>query len=210
MTARANVRIGEGNARARRECWSRPARVACSSVADSLGAHSVFSIWEKKYGANANHLKKERAEGSIEGASGLPPVYSSNRGTRGGRGGFVQSTRGGPAGRGRGGSTFVVPSGTDGGWGKPSDSAPTSAIPAPALASASRGGFAGGRGGASAGRGGFGGASSRGGFGSRPPAVPPREKKPEKEMHPSWIAKQKLKEKMSAGVKAAGKKITFD
>jgi hypothetical protein len=29
-------------------------------------------------------------------------------------------------------------------------------------------------------------------------------------MHPSWVAKQKLKEKMSAGVQAAGKKITFD
>lgn len=193
-----------------------------------------LSIWEKKYGANANHLKAERAEGASSDPKAPAPIYASNRGTRGGRGGFTQNTRGGPAGRGRGGATFVVPSGTDGGWGKPSAAAAGGAGGAAATAAApSRGGFAGR--GASSGRGGFGGpssssrggfsSSSRGGFSSSsyggggagsagaasagpPPAK--RDKKAEKALHPSWVAKQKLKEKMSAGVKSAGTKITFD
>lgn len=118
----------------------------------------------------------------------------------------MQSTRGGPSGRGRGGGTFVVPTGTDGGWGAQASSGAASSSRGGAATTtpSSRGGFAprgGGRGGA------FSSAPARAAAGG--------EKKPsagegKKEMHPSWVAKQKLKEKQNLTAAPAGKKITFD
>ncbi|CED85503.1 Bud-site selection protein, BUD22 [Phaffia rhodozyma] len=170
------------------------------------GQRARKAIWEKKYGANANHLKAARANGedtSLESNAfvGRGRGGFAGRGGSSGRGGSTSSTRGGRR-------DFSVPASTDGGYNT----------------------SAGGRGGSfsSAGRGGSsmgGGFSSRAGatgFSSGPP--PPSsssagasgggQKKAEGAMHPSWIAKQKMKEREKAlgDVRAAvqPKKIVFD
>ncbi|KAH7322098.1 Bud-site selection protein [Rhizoctonia solani] len=132
------------------------------------GQRARKAIWEKKYGKNANHVKKAREEAVVRG-----------RGRGRGRGGFS-------AGTGRGG--YSAADGRGGAHG-------TS------------------RGGAPAGRGGR----------FRPPPAPlpttqdsgwqqrpPKKEKEDKPIHPSWIAKQKLKSKESIGAAPQGKKIVFD
>ncbi|CAE7203055.1 unnamed protein product [Rhizoctonia solani] len=131
------------------------------------GQRARKAIWEKKYGKNANHVKKAREEASAGG-----------RGRGRGRGGFG-------TGVGRGGRTMG--DGRNGEFEKPR--------------------------GAPTGRGGR----------VRPPPVPlpstqdsgwqqrpPKGGKEDKPMHPSWVAKQKLKSKESITVAPRGKKIVFE
>ncbi|CAE6487029.1 unnamed protein product [Rhizoctonia solani] len=132
------------------------------------GQRARKAIWEKKYGKNANHVKKAKEEAVARG------------GARGrGRGGFGM-------GAGRGGHAVTE--------GRGEGARPS-------------------RGGAPARRGGR----------VRPPPAPlpttqdsgwsqraPKKDKEEKPMHPSWIAKQKLKSKESIAAAPQGKKIVFD
>ncbi|CCO34828.1 BUD22 family protein C4F10,06 [Rhizoctonia solani AG-1 IB] len=131
------------------------------------GQRARKAIWEKKYGKNANHVKKAREE-----------VAARGRGRGRGRGGFASRV-------GRG-----APLAMDGQGGRPglSRGAPT----------------------------------GRGGRVRPPPAPlpttrdsgwqqrPPKKEKDEKPIHPSWIAKQKLKSKESIAAAPQGKKIVFD
>ncbi|KAJ1303552.1 hypothetical protein OPQ81_011736 [Rhizoctonia solani] len=132
------------------------------------GQRARKAIWEKKYGRNANHIKKAREEAVARGRG---------------------------RGRGRGGSTAGIGRGER-------------------LNAEGRAGDSGApRGGAPAGRGGR----------VRPPPAPlpttqdsgwpqrpAKKEKEEKPMHPSWIAKQRLKSKESITAAPQGKKIVFN
>ncbi|EUC54528.1 BUD22 protein [Rhizoctonia solani AG-3 Rhs1AP] len=136
---------------------------AASERKNRRGQRARKAIWEKKYGKNANHVKKAREEAAVRG-----------RGRGRGRGGFTGIGRGGHSAGGRN-----------------------------AEPGTSRGG-----------------ARGRGGR-VRPPPAPlpttrdsgwqqrPVKEKEDKPMHPSWIAKQKLKSKESI-VPTQGKKIVFE
>lgn len=167
-------------------------------------------IWEKKYGSNANHLKARTAEFTEAtrgrgGGSGIGRgggVTHASRGTR-----YRLAPQPGRVGPGRG--RFDAPTTGDGGWGGPG--------------SGSVGGEGGGggatRGGGGAGRGGFGGVGAgRGGF-TAAPSLPSSASTGggggggattvKKDLHPSWVAKQKQKE-MMATMAPKGKKVVFD
>ncbi|CAE6479460.1 unnamed protein product [Rhizoctonia solani] len=138
---------------------------AASARKNRRGQRARKAIWEKKYGKNANHVKKAREEAAVRG-----------RGRGRGRGGFG-------TGIGRGGHSAGGRSSEPG---------------------TSRGG-----------------ASGRAGR-VRPPPAPlpttrdsgwqqwPAKEKEDKPMHPSWIAKQKLKSKESIAPAPQGKKIVFE
>ncbi|QRV77817.1 Bud22 family protein [Ceratobasidium sp. AG-Ba] len=126
------------------------------------GQRARKAIWEKKYGKNANHVKKAREEAMAARGRGR----GRGRGGRPGRGGAPNERNRGHIGadvaRGQGGRVrpppVELPTTQDGGW-----------------------------------------------------AQRAAKKADEKPMHPSWIAKQKLKEKESlASTPAQGKKIVFN
>ncbi|QRW20414.1 Bud22 family protein [Rhizoctonia solani] len=132
------------------------------------GQRARKAIWEKKYGKNANHVKKAREEAAARGRG----RGRDRGGLAAGTGRVAHST-----GEKRGGSSRMS------------------------------------RGGPPAGRGGR----------VRPPPAPlpttqdsgwqqrlPKKEKEEKAIHPSWIAKQKLKYKESIAAVPQGKKIVFD
>ncbi|KZT60328.1 Bud-site selection protein [Calocera cornea HHB12733] len=146
------------------------------------GQRARKAIWEKKYGKNANHIKKQREEAV---ATGLPPTrgdFGSGRGRGRGRG----AERGG-RGTGRGGYK-PGPSGFD-----PRDARKGMR---PRGATLDRG---------------WGGRVGHAGASTRPaPAEPPSFPAPsqDKPMHPSWQAKKSEKNTGQA-VAAQGKKIVF-
>ncbi|KAG8687474.1 hypothetical protein FRC09_013469 [Ceratobasidium sp. 395] len=128
------------------------------------GQRARKAIWEKKFGRNANHVKKAREEA----------IASRGRGR--GRGGVG---RGGASGVGRG----VISNGTRGEDAGVSRSRSARARPPPVELPTTQ----------------------DGGWGQRT-----AKKAEEKPMHPSWIAKQRLKAKEAVGgMPSQGKKIVF-
>ncbi|KAG9121250.1 hypothetical protein FRC07_002877 [Ceratobasidium sp. 392] len=129
------------------------------------GQRARKAIWEKKYGKNANHVKKAREDAAASRGRGRGRGGIGRGGASGaGRGVSSNDARGGRSGanRGRGGRVrpppAELPTTQDGGWGQRA-----------------------------------------------------AKKAEEKPMHPSWIAKQKLKAKESVGTMSAqGKKIVFN
>lgn len=175
-----------------------------------MGQRARKALWEKKYGRNANHVKLQQKDKKPrpEASEGRPAFK--------------------PLRRGRDGKAlpdFEAPKEVDSGWKK----FPVAATPADITRSAS--GTKGKRPDASAPprkalqpqqntyvpKGDYrmdsNGASSAGSGPSRGKATPAA---PQQEMHPSWVAKQKQKEKEEmiarslAGGGGAGKKVTFD
>ncbi|KAG8792983.1 hypothetical protein FRC12_004258 [Ceratobasidium sp. 428] len=128
------------------------------------GQRARKAIWEKKFGRNANHVKKAREEA----------IASRGRGR--GRGGVG---RGGASGVGRG----VISNGTRGEDAGVSRGRSARARPPPVELPTTQ----------------------DGGWGQRT-----AKKAEEKPMHPSWIAKQRLKAKEAVGgMPSQGKKIVF-
>ncbi|KAF5314870.1 hypothetical protein D9619_007243 [Psilocybe cf. subviscida] len=144
------------------------------------GQRARRAIWEKKFGRNANHKKKEAELAAAHAAKSKNSGHTSK--TRSGSNAIPaappagSTTAQGPSATGRGATrgnnvSQSNPAPVDAGWGgrSTSVSAPT----------------------------------------SRPTRGPPT-KADEKPLHPSWEAKKKLKEKESAGiVPSQGVKIKF-
>ncbi|KAF8319794.1 Bud-site selection protein [Clavulina sp. PMI_390] len=179
------------------ESWSGP-EVEAPGVdkvrKNRRGQRARKAIWEKKFGRNANHVKKQREEErAANEAKALAAKARAAARLAAAESGAGDANRG--AGRGRGerrGASMTpssqVPTRLDGGW---------------------KGGAenrnAAGRGAGGLGR----------GRGSRPAeskrAAPGHSApKSEEKLHPSWEAKRKLKEKEQIGIlPAQGKKIVF-
>ncbi|KAI0372145.1 Bud-site selection protein [Pilatotrama ljubarskyi] len=145
------------------------------------GQRARRAIWEKKYGKNANHVKKQHETSGAQNArqwGGGKGNNGKNQGQRQGQGrgprdgapprGRPGAGQHGPGQRGNAGGPLPPP--VDGGWPK-----------------------------RQAGAGGAGAGSGAGG-----------KKSDDKPLHPSWEAKRKLKEKLNPSIiPAQGKKIKF-
>lgn len=170
-----------------------------------MGQRARKALWEKKYGKNANHVKlREKEKRKKEG------------GSEGREGGYK------PLRRGRNGQVlpdFVEPERKDSGWKRfPVAAADESVKPSPKAPAPAGRDVKAGPPPRSQDR------SQRAPPYARPPpqqqqrfAPPAAAKSNDAEMHPSWVAKQKQKEKeeaiarsLAGGGGAAGKKVVFD